>query len=159
MSKIPIKRMNDVIAELQNESSSCRVPSSINKHSICSRLAANLIVNSLSNNNKRVKRSHDLPMSTESSGSNVKDNNQASLAAAAATTTTTTTTASPPDESSLTPSHLSHVAAAIAELREVYLYGLCQVSDLQDLQHAPDAILPGNIVYEDEYETTALQSS
>ncbi len=153
MSKIPIKRMNDVIAELQNESSSCRVPSSINKHSICSRLAANLIVNSLSNNNKRVKRSHDLPMSTESSGSNVKDNNQASLAAAA------TTTASPPDESSLTPSHLNHVAAAIAELREVYLYGLCQVSDLQDLQHAPDAILPGNIVYEDEYETTALQSS
>lgn len=43
-------------------------------------------------------------------------------------------------------SNLSDVALKIQELRRVYTYGLQQVSELQDLQKAPDAILPGNFV-------------
>jgi hypothetical protein len=156
MSKIPIKRMYDVIAELQKESSSSsssssRVPPNTTKYDICSRLAANLVSHTLSNSNKRVKLSHDSTMNTV--GAIRKDDNHATHHPP----NTTTALPSPSDESS-TPSHLSHVPEAIVQLREVYLYGLGQVSKLQDLQHAPDAILPGNIVYEDEYETALLSS-
>lgn len=36
--------------------------------------------------------------------------------------------------------------SSIQELRNVYLHGLQTVSELQDLQDAPDAILPGNFI-------------
>lgn len=36
--------------------------------------------------------------------------------------------------------------ASIRELRNIYLHGLQTVSALQDLQDAPDAILPGNFI-------------
>ena len=45
-----------------------------------------------------------------------------------------------------TPLLLANATNQIQEIRNVYLYGLQQVSILQDLQKAPDAILPGNIL-------------
>jgi hypothetical protein len=38
------------------------------------------------------------------------------------------------------------IVQSIQELRNVYMYGLQKVSKLQDLQDAPDAILPGNFI-------------
>jgi hypothetical protein len=44
----------------------------------------------------------------------------------------------------------------LQELRSVYLFGLQQVSALQDLREAPDAILPGNCVEETRTTTTPV---
>ncbi|KAL7566898.1 hypothetical protein ACA910_008625 [Epithemia clementina (nom. ined.)] len=51
---------------------------------------------------------------------------------------------SPQQSSSLSQQSMLHydIQAQIQELRHVYLYGLEQVSKLQDLQKAPDSILP-----------------
>jgi hypothetical protein len=64
------------------------------------------------------------------------------------TTTTTTTTAAegpPPGEQQQQrgPESVS-TAAQIRELQKMYLFGLMRVSELEDLQKAPDAILFGN---------------
>jgi hypothetical protein len=42
------------------------------------------------------------------------------------------------------------IVSSLQELRNVYLYGLQTVSELQDLQDAPDAILPGNFIVPSE---------
>lgn len=43
-------------------------------------------------------------------------------------------------------SNISTIPSRVQEMRRLYLYGLQYVSELQDLQKAPDAILPGNFI-------------
>jgi hypothetical protein len=49
-------------------------------------------------------------------------------------------------EESAACSNAPTIVTSIQELRNVYLHGLQTVSELQDLQDAPDAILPGNFI-------------
>jgi hypothetical protein len=56
-------------------------------------------------------------------------------------TATTTTTISRNDDDS------KAIIESVQVLRNVYLYGLQTVSNLQDLRDAPDAILPGNFCH------------
>jgi hypothetical protein len=63
------------------------------------------------------------------------------------TTTTTTPTAAggpPPGEQQQRGPESVSTAAQIRELQKMYLFGLMRVSELEDLQKAPDAILFGN---------------
>lgn len=45
----------------------------------------------------------------------------------------------------------------IKQLRRVYLYGLQKVSKLQNIREAPDAIMPGNFVQENRWETATAK--
>ena len=63
--------------------------------------------------------------------------------------------------------HQELVARDIESVREVwcmYLFGLAKISKLQDLQEAPDAIMPGNFVVtqdnkDDDVINTKIQES
>lgn len=132
MAKIPSKRMYDVIAELQSP------PSSVVSGTTCSRLAATLV---------------DLPITKRIRSESDKHGKKDQVTHENKTETPLQDTQQTNKPAVSYERHLRHVQESISNLREVYFYGLQTVSELQDLQHAPDAILPGNFVLEDEYET------